>query len=460
MKCLLTGVFLCLFTPLFAQQSFIKTFDMQANEWGWCVRQNNDKGYIISGQFNNKAFLIKTDKSGNEIWTKNYGEEPLFYYMGYIVRQTNDNGFILISGVSEAGTGENQISIIKTNSTGDTLWTKKIKDSRTGPSSFEINNDGDFIFACNTRSQELVLMKTTNRGEIIWQKYPLTNGSSFYSNTVIQTKDGGYLILGKKINEMVMLIKTDKDGNLLWTSEYTNNVMYYPEVVIQTTDEGYAVAGSAYNINIFNRENSDLSLFKTDTKGKIEWSKTYGGFDYDQGHSVIQNPDLGYLIAGDYQKNDGDFGHVIYLVKTDSKGDTIWTRKIDILYVAYGGYSLQKTDDNGFVMTGYAYDDTPNKKELAFLLKTDENGKVKDLSNEISFQSNSFSISPNPASESIEIQFDQNTTGAIEILNLQGTRVYYSKIVRRINVSEFQNGIYLVKLYTKNGCFTQKFIKS
>ncbi len=458
MKCFFTVFLLFLFSQLFAQQSFIKTFDMQSNEWGWGVRQTNDKGYIIAGQLqlNNKAFLIKTDDSGNESWIKTYGEELLYYHYGYAVRQTSDNGFILICGVMEAGTVDYLVSMIKTNSNGDTLWTKKIKDLSIGPNSFEINSAGDYIFACNSRSG-MVLMKTNNLGEIIWKKNPMGSETG-YPNSVIQTKEGGYLMLVQKPNQTVMLIKTDKDGNLLWTSEYKENVLTYPEVVIQTTDDGYAVAGSAKNYNIYGFT-SDLLLFKTDTKGKIEWSKTYGGFDYDQGHSVIQNPDLGYLIAGEYQNIDGDFNHVIYLVKTDAKGDTIWTNKIDILYVAHGGYSLQKTDDSGFVMTGYAYDDTPNKKELAFLLKTDENGKVTDLSNDVSFQSNSLSISPNPASESIEIQFDQNTTGAIEILNLQGIRVYFSENMQRINVSEFRNGIYLVKLHTQNGCLTKKFIK-
>ena len=73
------------------------------------------------------------------------------------------------------------------------------------------------------------------------------------------------------------------------------------------------------------------------------WTKTYGGIDNDSGLSVQQTSDGGYIIAG-YTRSFGAGETDVYLIRTDSNGDTLWTR-------AFGGnqediaYSVQQTSD-------------------------------------------------------------------------------------------------------------------
>lgn len=460
MKYLLTSVFFCLFTQLLAQSGFIKTYDNPVSEWGWCVKQTSDKGYIIAGQIMGnpqKALLLKTDEFGNELWKKVFGETSSHYY-GYSVWQTSDNGFVLSGSISKSGSNDNWIFIIKTNELGDTLWTKKFDHIRNGPNSFLINTEGDFVIGGTFTNEYLGLIKTNNKGEIIWEKKQLSD-QNFWCSSVIQTKEGGYLVLGKK-DERIILIKTDQDGNFKWINHYDQNVQNYPEMVTQTTD-GYVVAGTAHNYLPTGGYQSDLLMYKTDLSGNLLWSKIYGGSSGDYGHSIIETADKGIILAGDYQNVSGNADHDIYLVKTDAKGDSLWTRKIDVVYNDFGGHSIMETNDGGYATTGYFR--KSSGKENVFLLKTDKNGNVTKLPNSITIITKSFSVSPNPANEFIEIQTENNTPCTIEILTMNGNRVYsniYNENLRKIDITNLSKGIYLIKLIRSNHFITEKFIKN
>ena len=115
---------------LFAQTPdtiWTKIFGGDYNDYGSSVQQTTDSGYIIVGgteSFSagyNDVWLIKTNSSGDTLWTKTSGDINSDW--GYSVIQTTDNGYAIIGGVSLVG-GGNYVSLIKTDSFGGTLWTK------------------------------------------------------------------------------------------------------------------------------------------------------------------------------------------------------------------------------------------------------------------------------------------------------------------------------------------------
>ncbi|MGB2770199.1 MAG: hypothetical protein WBC88_10780 [Candidatus Zixiibacteriota bacterium] len=85
----------------------------------------------------------------------------------------------------------------------------------------------------------------------------------------------------------------------------------------QTSDGGYIVTG----ITLSYDSGAQVYLIKTDSKGDTLWARTYGGAGWDQGNSVRQTSDGGYIVAG----WTDSFGLAIqvYLIKTDAYGDTI-----------------------------------------------------------------------------------------------------------------------------------------
>ena len=93
--------------------------------------------------------------------------------------------------------------------------------------------------------------------------------------------------------------------------------------VQQTSDGGYIVAGSTSS---FGAGHSDVYLIKTTSTGDTLWTRTYGGSSDDNGYSVQQTSDGGYIIAGNTSFQWGVGESYVYLIKTNSSGDTLWTR--------------------------------------------------------------------------------------------------------------------------------------
>jgi hypothetical protein len=103
--------------------------------------------------------------------------------------------------------------------------------------------------------------------------------------------------------------------------------------------------------NSFGAGGSDVFLIKTDSLGDTLWTRTYGGSGSDYASSVRQTADGGYVLAG-ITNSFGAGGVDFYLVKTDSLGDALWTRTCggDNHDIAY---SVWQTTDGGYIVAGW-----------------------------------------------------------------------------------------------------------
>ena len=101
----------------------------------------------------------------------------------------------------------------------------------------------------------------------------------------------------------------------------------------------------------FGAGESDVYLIRTDAQGDTLWTRTYGGSGFDRGFSVQQTSDDGFVVAGVTTSFGAGESDDVYLIRTDAQGDTLWTR-------TFGGsghergWSVQQTDDGGFVVAG------------------------------------------------------------------------------------------------------------
>jgi hypothetical protein len=81
------------------------------------------------------------------------------------------------------------------------------------------------------------------------------------------------------------------------------------------------------------------------------WTRTYGGTDVDVGYSVAQTADGGFIVSG-YTSSFGTGETDVYLIRTNSNGDTLWTETYGGIFGEIG-FSLAQTSDGGFIVAGY-----------------------------------------------------------------------------------------------------------
>lgn len=151
--------------------------------------------------------------------------------------------------------------------------------------------------------------------------------------------------------------------SLRWEKIFSNFTSDGANSVQQTDDGGYIITGGVYQ----HGERCDVWLIKVDSNGNETWNRTFGGFNYDEGYSVRQTTDGGYIVLAGMNG-----GYVYGLIKTDSDGSELWNRTLGPKAQTTSGFSgmIQQTSDGGYIITGQA------KNNHVWLIKTDINGNI------------------------------------------------------------------------------------
>ncbi len=179
-----------------------------------------------------------------------------------------------------------------------------------------------------------------------------------------QTNDGGYITVGRKdngnLNMDAWLIKTDANGDTLWTKTYGDTYIDEAYIVKQTSDGGYILAGASTAFGWY----GEGWLLKTDSNGNVVWSKGFhpdpsGQNEWDNFYDVIETVDGGFIALGfgGYQ----DYYWQAWILKVNSSGNVLWNKSFGDQYKWERLYSFQETSDGGYIAVGdkhYAYGDT------------------------------------------------------------------------------------------------------
>jgi hypothetical protein len=343
-------------------QVFQKTFGDSAIDEGISISATSDGGYLIVGNSDTSAILIKINIDGDTLWTRRFYTGTTT--KGKITFETYDGNYII------GGNNNFWGFIIKTNTNGNIVWQRSY--STGSNSQLEINSisqtsDSGLIMAgtawrwdttgtyvgragsdgqiwaarklmTSLDYQGFSILQTSNGRYIAFsQSNPYQTGHLLYMGSslsiftnrdlgwlspfsAIETIDGKIVFAGKIYNgsslDDIFLAKTTVTGGMQWSVIYSGDSNDVAKSVLKTPDGGYIIVGTTYS---YGAGNGDVLLIKTDSLGNMQWSKAYGGIEEDIGNSIALTNDGGYIIVGT-TKSFGSGNKDIYLVKTDSLG--------------------------------------------------------------------------------------------------------------------------------------------
>ena len=313
-------------------RSWTRTFGGVYDDGGSCAQQTTGGGYIVTGfkYFEggnwDDVWLIKTNADGEAEWSRTYGGTD--GDRGYSVQQTQDGGYIVTGYTDSYGPGLCDLWLIKTDAGGDTAWTRTLGGAMEDKGcSVQQTRDGGYIVAGWTGSfgagsHDVWLIRTDVNGDTVWAK---TYGGTLADegHSVQQTSDGGFIVAGFTQSYGaggydVWLIKTDANGDTVWTSTFGGDQADWCNSVQQTQDGGYIIAG--YAAVFHGWYSADVWLIRTDVNGDTVWTKTFGGTSWDEGYSVQQTQDGGYIVAGSTY-SFGAGGRDVWVIKTGPNGE-------------------------------------------------------------------------------------------------------------------------------------------
>ena len=267
--------------------SWFQDFGGPGDDRGIQVQETADGGYIVSGHTTSfgaggwDAYLIKTDIAGNLQWSKTYGGGGNDY--GNYVEQTADGGYIIMGTTSSFGSGSWDLWMIRINSQGNVIWNKTFGGGGAEGESWHtkglITSDGNYAIASYTTSfgagsNDFLLIKTDTSGNVLWSR---TYGGVADDNFrfLSETSDQGFILTGYSTSfgfggNDYYLVKTNSMGDIEWSRVYGGAGAEKAMGVQQADDGGYVLCGNSSSFAPLGPGDPyDAYFVKTDSLGIV-----------------------------------------------------------------------------------------------------------------------------------------------------------------------------------------------
>ena len=440
------------------------------------------KGFPATG--NAGLAIMRGDGELNVIWERLLGCEDHFFPYSLSGVATDDGGIVCtaIHGEWACGDvsqyyGSSDIWVVKLDKNGNLEWETTIgTDGSEGDATIATAKDGGLYIVCDADNQFVsgsiescvhsggyvdgILVKMNANGEVEWNRCYGGNKNDSFSN-VIELPDG-YLLGG---------ISSSSDGDLQGAGYHPGHWYGQPHMPLT----------------------SDIWLLRTDLDGNVLWSKCYGGTKDEQIVKVFLTEDGGFTVFGTTMSLDGDsqsannlkpawnleIGNKLWVFRTDSNGNLLWERAIgtqtesheyleDVIKHSDREYTiLGQADSSGGEMPCGDYDCT---NDTAYLMNSYSNYWVLHITDTVDYTTLQVPEWPRPLDEAILV-YPNPTNGTVtigglgvaevKVYNVLGQLVKTVQGTNEINISNLKQGVYFVSIITENKeRFIRKIIKN
>lgn len=510
MKKTITILALCLIgTFSYAQAPAIqwqKCLGGTLNEGFNSIQQTIDGGYIITGSTTSNDGNVLGNHGGNDVWVVKLSAAGALEWQkclggtgtenAYNIQPTTDGGYIMAGYTSSTdgdvsgNHGGQDAWIVKLSSTGNIEWQKALggtSDERA--QSIQSTNDGGYILSGTTYSNDgdvignhgsvdAWVVKLSSIGNLEWQK-ALGGSEADRAFDIQTTVNGDFIMTGHTRSNNgdvngnhgaadAWVVKLSNTGVIQWQKCFggTDYEEFYGMQI--TPDGGFIITGYTESLNgdvIGNHGGlSDVWVVKLSSLGILQWQKCLGGTNSELALNIHSSADGSYIISGYTESVDGDIsgnhgGYEAWVVKLSNSGNLLWQKCL-------GGsindqfFSVQTTSDEGYIITG-ATNSTNGD------VSGNHGGYdawVVKLGPELAtstFNTQALTLYPNPTNGLLQLQTPNNTSfNKIIITDSTGKIVLeQTQNTTQVNVEKLASGLYIIKAFSGEEVFVNKFVK-
>lgn len=396
---------------------WLKTYGAAMDEQANSLTVNAAGEIVVSGYTTSigvafpKGLLIKTDGSGNLIWSRAYTQITTQKFNKVI--PTADGGYLAVGSIILFGNTDPDMVVVKTNAAGTMQWCRSYGD---------MGNE-DAFDAVQVGSNYFITGYTTSVGFGSRDVY------------VIKTDSNGFPVLGyafgSELSETAFNIN-QYDANSLVITGYAELTNFSPLI------EAGIILKTDLNLNMLamiktGKQNSQtrVNASVVTNLGKVALAGHYK----DSSSTIF----TGFLAQNNLLVNQSCFDSLLvfaaypYLPAYTSSTSTVLAPVVVQLPV-FTSNTISTIETSLCFTTGIA-----------------------------SVNRNDFFIAPNPASSQLELNVADNfKKGILVITDLSGReliRMQLTQPKQQINISNFANGIYAIQLQIDDKIITRKFVK-
>lgn len=455
-----------------------------SNTFSRKVFETSDGNFVFVGNRSSaselaKILVTKVNSYGDTLWVFEYGDDEYQYLDADLVMVSD--GFVALCSKTAVDEEEDGFFLLKIDVAGELLWTKMYNLSdRDGTRDLKTTKDGGFIITGFTRSYnpedyaQVGVLKVDSEGNTMWHKsYGLFDAVE-EGTKVIETQDGGYMVLGKRETDeddgSPWLLQLDSLGNIVWEKVYETTYFSFASDIVQTDDGSFLITG--YKA-ITLAGSIDAWLFKIDSVGNMLWEKMIGGITYEffDAIKLLKNGNIG--IAGSSRShNPPTYKLQGWFLQLTMDGDSLSSQ----YYVPSGSLEeddqendrfvdLIETSDGGILFSGLTFH---QGLPSAWLVKTDSLGNtcmLADCDNRVtgtanSSLSSSLQIYPNPTTGILHIPFLKNKQATTTVYDLTGLKLLTHELKQEDTSLHLSvpNGTYVVHFQIGEKWFYQKVV--
>jgi len=274
-----------------------------------------------------------------------------------IARAADGNLLVLGMTKSLAKNYDKDLYVAKITLDGKVLWERAIGGERDEhPGGIVGTDDGGVMIVGDTESfgkryKDIYIVKLTKEGKTVFAR-TIGGEKADEARGLTRLVDGNLALVG--VREVsngnykdFFVMKMTQEGKNLWSKTFGGTYNDSLEGVTASVDGGIVAIGKTRS---YGSEQTDLTVMKLSSEGKVLWHKIYGFKYYEYGNAIASTIDGGFMLAGG-TNTLGKGSHSVYMLALDKNGALTWSH-------VYGesnkdiAHGLARMSDGAMVMVG------------------------------------------------------------------------------------------------------------